>query len=150
MKRSLVTTALCSALSLAALGAIAQTTPTDNPPPPQSSEADQSKVDPQDQSKGQDLVGDQKPTPAEAQGHPSPPTVGQDKSTGNNMVAEDNGKMQNADKSPPDFQAVDVQKRGYITLAEANQHTWLQENFARCDTNHDGQLTREEYSKCIY
>lgn len=150
MNRSLVTTALCSALSLAALGANAQTTPTDNPPPPQSSEADQSKVDPQDQSKGQDLVGDQKPTPAEAQGHPSPPTVGQDKSTGNNMVAEDNGKMQNADKSPPDFQAVDVQKRGYITLAEANNHAWLRENFARCDANHDGQLTREEYSKCLY
>jgi len=124
-------------------------TMTDNSPPP-SSDADASKVDPQDQSKGQELVGSQKPTPAEAQGHASPPTIGQDKEAGNNLVDHDNGKMQMADKAPPDFQSLDTQKRGYITLADAGNHLWLNENFARCDANHDGQLTQQEYSQCLY
>ena len=124
-------------------------TMTDNSPPP-SSDADASKVDPKDQSKGQELVGSQKPTPAEAQGHASPPTIGQDKEAGNNLVDHDNGKMQMADKAPPDFQSLDTQKRGYITLADAGNHLWLNENFARCDANHDGQLTQQEYSQCLY
>jgi hypothetical protein len=122
---------------------------TDNSPPP-SGDADANKVDPQDQSKGQELVGSQKPTPAEAQGHPSPPTIGQDKAAGNNLIEQDNGKMQMADKAPPDFQSLDTQKRGYITLADAGNHLWLNENFARCDANHDGQLTQQEYSQCLY
>lgn|SRR5512141_445055 len=152
MKRNILITSLCAALSLGSLAALAQTTasPTEDQAPPPSSDVDQNKIDPQDQSKGQELVGDQKPTPAEAQGHPSPPTTGQDKSAGNNLVAEDNGKMQGAEKSPPDFNSVDVQKRGYITLADAGNHTWLKENFARCDANHDGQLTQQEYSQCLY
>ncbi len=193
MKRSFVTSSICAALSLSALVAVAQTTPTDPTPPPSSAtvtdptpapgtaatdttpppsavqmaappstvamtentpppsgDADASKVDPQDQSKGQDLVGNQKPTPAEAQGHPSPPTTGQDKAAGNNLIDQDNGKMQSADKTPPDFQGLDTQKRGYITLADAGNHAWLKENFARCDTNHDGKLTQQEYSQCLY
>jgi hypothetical protein len=48
----------------------------------------------------------------------------------------------------PDFDALDTKKRGKLTEDDVKGNKWLGENFARCDLDHDGTLSREEYAAC--
>ena len=39
--------------------------------------------------------------------------------------------------------------KGYITRPDAQRDSWLASHFGRCDTNHDGKLSRQEYTQCM-
>ena len=82
----------------------------------------------------------------------APPTAGQDKTHGNDMVspngtAQDSG-MKQADASRPDFNTLDKKGKGTLTAADVKGNPWLKKNFSKCDTDHDGSLSREEYMAC--
>lgn len=96
--------------------------------------------DPADPSKGQDLVN-----PATSS-NTNPATVGQDKSTGNNLVQPKAGG-QMAMGARPDFKMIDTKNRGYVMASEAN-NPWLKQNFTKCDTDSDGKVTKAEYEMC--
>jgi hypothetical protein len=81
----------------------------------------------------------------------SPSSAGQDKSHGNDMVSPNgtsNGGMRQADASRPDFNTLDTKKKGSLTAADVRSNMWLSKNFSRCDTDHDGTLSRAEYDAC--
>jgi hypothetical protein len=143
MKRSLLLLSI-SATLLTASFASAQTSP---PTSDQSTTPAQSTYkDPNDPSKGQELVGD-KQQPAS-----TPATVGQDKAVGNNLVPADNdGTMhssQGEHMKRPDFKTLDTTNKGYLTADDVASHHWLSKNFARCNTTHDGHLTAEQFANC--
>jgi hypothetical protein len=96
--------------------------------------------DPADKSKGQDLVNPATPTDS------NPATVGQDKSAGNNLVQpKTNGQM--AMGVRPDFKTIDTKNHGYVLASEATT-PWLKQNFAKCDADGDGKVTKAEYETC--
>jgi hypothetical protein len=145
MNRKLAASVL-PALLFASFIASAQTPPAEETTPP-STAAQQNQKDPNDPSKGQDLVGDKQPAPQSAV--KSPPTVGQDKSSGNNLVGDNKGMMQNSSMAgQADFQTLDVKKRGYLMASDVSQQPWLKQNFSKCDANGDGHLTQPEYAAC--
>ena len=49
---------------------------------------------------------------------------------------------------PPDFSTLDRNGVGYVTQQDAATNPWLRENFATCDADHDGQISRSEYAAC--
>lgn len=82
----------------------------------------------------------------------APPSTGQDKSTGNNMVSpngspKDSG-MSQTNATRPDFATLDTKKTGKLAMADVKSDEWLSKNFAKCDTDHDGSLSKEEYKAC--
>jgi hypothetical protein len=82
----------------------------------------------------------------------APPTAGQDKTHGNDMVspngsATDSGIKQ-ADATRPDFSTLDKKSKGSLSAADVKGNPWLKKNFAKCDTDHDGTLDRAEYEAC--
>jgi len=48
----------------------------------------------------------------------------------------------------PDFATLDHKGVGYLTTKDAAGNDWLSRNFKGCDADHNGQLTRAEYSAC--
>lgn len=96
--------------------------------------------DPADKSKGQDLVNPSTPTDS------NPTTVGQDKNTGNNLV-QPKATAQMSTSIRPDFKTIDTTNRGYVLSSEA-KNPWLKQNFAKCDTDGDGKVTKSEYETC--
>jgi len=50
--------------------------------------------------------------------------------------------------TPPEFGTLDGTGQGYVTQQQAMSNQWLSTRFAGCDTNHNGQVTREEYTTC--
>jgi len=89
----------------------------------------------QDKSTGNNMVGgSQKPS-----GTSSQPSTGQDKSSGNDMVGP---------SMRPDFKTLDTKNNGYVTAQDVKSNKWVSKNFARCDTDHDGQLSQKEYAAC--
>lgn len=38
--------------------------------------------------------------------------------------------------------------KGYITQSGAASDAWLSQHFSACDSNHDGRITRSEYTEC--
>jgi hypothetical protein len=105
--------------------------------------AQSNQKDPADQSKGQDLVN---PKATDTNPMKSPPSVGHDKSAGNNLVGADNtGQMQKDGR--PDFKKVDMKNQGYVTSSEV-KNPWVKKNFAKCDADRDGKLTEAEYTAC--
>jgi hypothetical protein len=100
-----------------------------------------------DTTKGNNLVGT---TPTDQTS--TAPSAGQDKSSGNDLVSPNgnatHGSMKLASAARPDFDSLDVKKTGALTADDAKSNTWLSTNFTRCDTNHDGKLSREEYAAC--
>ena len=96
-----------------------------------------------DTPKGNDVTGNPQPPPAKALS--SPQTVGQDKSSGNNLVGANTGQ---ATAVHPDFATLDVKQRGYLTKHDVKTHKWLTKNFAKCDGDHDGHLSQDEYAGC--
>ncbi len=143
MKRTILMSSLAAALIAGSFIASAQTPPTDSAPPA-ATPAQASHTDPSDPSKGQELTGDQKQQPADA-----PATAGQNKASGNNLVGKNEAKMDGSAEVHPSFQAMDVNKQGYLTVADASGHAWLSKNFARCNLSHDGRLTAKEYEACL-
>jgi hypothetical protein len=137
MKRTFLACFVAMALATACVAGHAQTpsAPTD----PKASAAD-----PKDASKGQDLVGHPKPAPADPL--KSPPTTGQDKTSGNNLVSESNsGQMKNTN---PEFDTLDTKKHGYLLADDVKTNKWVTANFAHCDSDHDGKVSRKEYGAC--
>ena len=99
-----------------------------------------------DTTKGNDVVGNpQTPT---ANSLATPPTAGQDKSTGNDLVAAKDGQTHDTSQTRPDFDTLDTGKKGYLTAHNVKTHHWLSKNFAKCDLNHDHHLTQDEYANC--
>jgi hypothetical protein len=117
---------------------------TSNAPSDQSSTAPVSNQ--ADTTKGNNLVGT---TPTDQTA--APPTAGQDKSSGNDMVSPKDDAthrpMRQA-SARPDFDTLDTKKRGTLTSDDVRANKWLSKNFTRCDTDHDGTLSRAEYDTC--
>jgi len=81
----------------------------------------------------------------------TPTTAGQDKSHGNDMVSPNgtsNGGMKQANAARPDFSTLDTKNKGSLTAADVRNNAWLSKNFSRCDSDHDGTLSRAEYEAC--
>jgi len=144
MKRTLIKSSLSIALLTLTFVASAQTPPAD-PSAPAPTAAQENHADENDASKGQDLVGTKKPTAANPL--KSPPTVGQDEAAGNNLVGDNKGQMASASEHP-DFQTLDVKKRGYLMVADVKKQPWITKNFSKCDGDSDGHLTAPEYALC--
>jgi hypothetical protein len=100
----------------------------------------------QDKTKGNDLVGDPQPPPANSLATPATP--GQDKSAGNDLVGPNKAQAQSTTGAHSRFDTLDAGGKGYLTERDVKSHKWLTKNFAKCDLNHDGQLSRDEYSNC--
>ena len=98
-------------------------------------------------TKGNNLVGT---TPTDQTS--TPPTAGQDKPSGNDLVSPKGdstpGTMKLASAAHPDFNTLDTTKKGTLTADEVKGDSWLSTNFSRCDLNHDGTLSRQEYAAC--
>lgn len=81
----------------------------------------------------------------------SPTTAGQDKTHGNDMVSPNgtsNGGMRQANASRPDFSTLDTKNKGSLKASDVKGDAWLKKNFSRCDSDHDGSLSRAEYEAC--
>jgi hypothetical protein len=96
--------------------------------------------------KGNDVAGNPQPPPAKPLA--TPPTTGQDKSTGNDLVGGNKGQAQDIPQMRPDFDTLDTRKKGYLTARDVKSHQWLSKHFTKCDLNHDGHLTQDEYANC--
>jgi hypothetical protein len=132
-----------AALLLGCAIANAQSPPT--PPADQSGPAPMSNH--ANTTKGNNLVGT---TPANQVSRP--PTAGQHKSSGNDMVSPngnaDQSGMKQASAPRPDFNTLDTKKKGSLAADDVKGNKWLSKNFATCDSDHDGTLSREEYAAC--
>jgi hypothetical protein len=89
----------------------------------------------QDKSSGNNMVGGSQ----KPSGTSSQPSTGQDKSSGNDMVGQ---------STRPDFKTLDTKNNGYVTAQDVKSNKWASKNFARCDTDHDGHLSQKEYAAC--
>jgi hypothetical protein len=115
----------------------APTTPTDPPMTAQNSSTPN--------TTGNDLMSGAK-APA-ATKLATPASTGDDKADGNDLVSGDNRTDQETGTHPA-FVTMDTNKSGQLTAADIKSHQWLSKNFARCDTDHDGQLSQKEYASC--
>lgn len=139
MQRNL-TAVITTALMAMSITALAQNTDQSAQSAPTAAQENQK--DPADQSKGQDLVN---PKPTDTNPMKSPPTVGHDKASGNNLVGADNtGQMQ---MKAPAFKKVDMKNKGFVVASDVKD-PWLKQNFAKCDANSDGKVTETEYGVC--
>ena len=142
MKSIYLTPVACAVLLFGCAIANAQTS---NTPSDKSSTAPVSNQ--ADTTKGNDLVGT---TPADQTS--SPQTAGQDKSSGNDLVSPNGNAKPSGTKlasaARPDFKTLDTTKRGTLTADDVKGDKWLSQNFTRCDSDHDGTLSREEYAAC--
>ena len=100
-----------------------------------------------DTAMGNNLV---RTTPADQVSTPG--SSGQDKSTGNDLVSPkgdaDRSGVKQAPAARPDFNTLDTKKKGTLTSDDVKSNKWLRTNFARCDSDHDGTMSREEYIAC--
>jgi hypothetical protein len=100
----------------------------------------------QDTTKGNNVVGNPQPAPANPLA--TPPSTGQDKSTGNDLVDANKGQPGDTPPARPDFDSLDTGKKGYLTAHDVKAQPWLSKHFKKCDLNHDGHLTPDEYTNC--
>jgi Ca2+-binding EF-hand superfamily protein len=94
---------------------------------------------------GNDLTNDANPQAGEIL--PTARSSGEDKVNGNDMVGGDNRSDQETGTHPA-FKSLDTKNNGYLTADDLKSHKWLSKNFARCDSDHDGQLDQKEYASC--
>ena len=52
------------------------------------------------------------------------------------------GAQMMSSKKPPDFTTLDRNGTGFVTQTDVASDPWLSKNFAMCDANHDGQVSR--------
>ena len=64
----------------------------------------------------------------------------QDRTTGNAQMPQA--------KTPASFATLDAGHAGYVTRGQAKGDPWLSQHFDACDADHDGRLTRPEYTTC--
>ena len=147
MKLTYLTSVACAALLCGGAIANAQTAPTT------SSSAQPGTTDSSaagNTAKGNDLDTTSKSPKVDTAS--APPSAGQDKSHGNDVVgpngAAKDGDMKQADASRPEFSTLDTKNKGALTAAEVRSNQWLSKNFSKCDTDHDGTLDRAEYNAC--
>jgi hypothetical protein len=81
------------------------------------------------------------------------PTAGHDEATGKNLPTPDlshpaSTQVEKATAKHPDFLSLDTNNHGYLTVDDVSHNQWLSANFRRCDTNHDGHLSQQEYANC--
>jgi cytoskeletal protein RodZ len=79
---------------------------------------------------------------------PEAPTASHDEVTGRDLPTPSSVPPANAGVSHPDFKTLDVNNRGYLTADDVVQNRWLASNFSRCDANHDGRLSQQEFANC--
>jgi cytoskeletal protein RodZ len=79
---------------------------------------------------------------------PETPTASHDDATGQSTPTPSTVKAPNAVVSHPDFKTLDVNSRGYLTADDVAHNRWLATNFSRCDANHDGRLSQQEFANC--
>jgi len=46
------------------------------------------------------------------------------------------------------FKSIDIGNKGYLTSDEVAADPFLQKNYPKCDADHDGKLTWEEFKTC--
>jgi hypothetical protein len=145
MKLTSLTSAACAALLLGSAIANAQNAPNSSTAPSSSSAnsgtADMSSSG--DKTKGNNLDTTSKSPKVDPTS--APPSTGQNKSTGNNMVSP-NGTQKEATR--PDFSTLDTKNGGKLSMADVKGNEWLSKNFSKCDTDHDGTMDRAEYNAC--
>lgn len=93
---------------------------------------------------------------------------GQDHKSGNDLSASKNDSTSMGDSAPAKtdqvksqggkdgnnlyggaaFDKLDPKKSGMISMADAKSNPWLSKNFTKCDTNSDGNVSRDEYVAC--
>jgi hypothetical protein len=157
MKSAYLTPLACAALLLG--GAIANAQDS-NEQSSASNAADQQSGS-QMSTPGKEAAGNDLDTTSKApQVNPtnSPPTAGQNKGSGNDMVDQNGtanpsgsstqGNVKQASAARPDFSTLDKKGNGTLTADDVKSNKWLRKNFAKCDTDHDGTLDRSEYSAC--
>jgi hypothetical protein len=76
------------------------------------------------------------------------PTAGHDEVSGNDEVSTDGGQASKTTDKHPNFASLDQNSHGYLTADDVKYNKWLRANFSRCDTNHDGHLSQQEYANC--
>jgi hypothetical protein len=76
------------------------------------------------------------------------PTAGHDEVSGKDEISTDGNQATKTTEKHPDFASLDQNDHGYLTLDDVKYNTWLKANFVRCDTNHDGHLSQQEYANC--
>jgi hypothetical protein len=79
---------------------------------------------------------------------PETPTAGHDDATGKDATAPDSTQPEKATSKHPDFLTLDINNQGFLTADDVKHNQWLSANFARCDANHDGHLSQQEYANC--
>jgi hypothetical protein len=79
---------------------------------------------------------------------PDEPTASHDDATGQSTPTPSTVRPPNAVVSHPDFKTLDVSNRGYLTADDVAHNKWLSINFSRCDANHDGRLSQQEFANC--
>jgi hypothetical protein len=70
------------------------------------------------------------------------------KSTGNNLVEANEGQAQDTPVMRPGFDTLDTGKKGYLTAHDVKSQQSLSKHFTKCNLNHDGHLTQDEYANC--
>jgi len=137
-------------IALATTVASAQSSSSNTVPDPPTGNQDSSKdktekINAQDTQSGNDLSANKKDEGAT--GDSSPPTTGriksQDSQTGNNLFA--NGRD---GKNGAAFDRLDTGRTGSLTRDQAKGDAWLAKNFKKCDADHDGSVSREEFTAC--
>jgi hypothetical protein len=78
---------------------------------------------------------------------PEAPTASRDAVTGRDLPAPSSVQPPSA-VAHPAFESLDVNNRGYLTSDDVAPNRWLASNFARCDANHDGRLSQQEFANC--
>jgi hypothetical protein len=91
--------------------------------------------------------------PANKAEDPEVPTAGHDDVTGKDqpspdLTKPDSTQVEKAASKHPDFLTLDPNNHGYLTLDDVKHNKWLSSNFARCDVDHDGHLSQQEYANC--
>jgi hypothetical protein len=76
------------------------------------------------------------------------PTAGHDDVSGKDETSTDPNQASKTTDKHPNFGSLDQNNRGYLTMDDVKYNPWLSANFARCDTNHDGRLSQQEYANC--
>jgi hypothetical protein len=95
---------------------------------------------------GNDLVDTSQAVPQNPTDNPR--SDGENKADGNDLVSPNKSGMQQAMATRPAFDTLDTKKHGSLTADDVKGNKWLSTNFAKCDTDHDGQLSRQEYANC--
>jgi hypothetical protein len=129
-----------------ALGALLFGSAIANAQTPSTSAAATPNANQADVTKGNDLVDSSQAVPPNQRDNVR--SDGEDKADGNDLVSPDKAGMKQAMATHPSFNSLDTQKKGSLTADDVKGNKWLGKNFSRCDTDHDGTLSRQEYSAC--